>query len=64
MPNCDVATERVRQHLRRILDQLRNNPIRGPGFALPSSRGRRSMRVFDPKTGQTVTIKPKPRTKA
>jgi hypothetical protein len=62
MPNYDVATERVRQHLQRTLDQLRNNLILGPGFA-PSSRGRSSMRVFDPKTGQTVTIKPKPRTK-
>jgi len=62
MPNYDVATERVRQHLRRTLDQLRINLIFGPGFA-PSLRGRISMRVFDPKTGQTVTITPKLRTK-
>jgi hypothetical protein len=71
MPNHDVdQTERVRQHVRRIIDQLArhqlkrslgNNPSLGPGIAL---RTRGSSRTFfDPKTGQTVTINPKPRTK-
>jgi hypothetical protein len=97
MANENVRpTERLRDHLRRILDQhatpseaALTNPV--PGLqegaieiqreandpadatracdqapismcARPSSAGRSSMTIFNPKTGQTVTIEPKPRT--
>jgi hypothetical protein len=71
MPHDDVdQTERVRQHVRRIIDQLtqlqlkrsqENKPSLGPDIAL---RTRGSSRTFfDPKTGRTVTINPRPRTK-
>jgi hypothetical protein len=102
MANENVRpTERVRDHLRRILNQHTTpseaalpNPIPGPGPGLqevaievqreandpgdatracdqaalamcarPSSAGRSSMTIFNPKTGQTVTIEPKLRTR-
>jgi hypothetical protein len=101
MGNDDVRrTERVRDHLRRILNQ-HTTPAAGevvdtvpdPGSpevpvevqveendpgdatraccqaAIPmctrphSASDRSSMTIFDPKTGQTVTIEPKPRTR-
>jgi hypothetical protein len=91
--------ERVRDHLRRILNQHTTpseaalpNPFPGPDLqeaaievqreandpgdatracdqaalamcARPSSAGRSSITIFNPKTGQTVTIEPKLRTR-
>ena len=100
MTNENVCpTERVQDHLRRILNQHTilseaavTNPVPCPGLqevaiavqreandpgdatracdqaaiamcARPSSAGRSSMTIFNPKTGRTVTIEPKPRTR-
>ena len=100
MANENVRpTERVRDHLRTILNQLTTpseaavtNPVLGPGLqeiaievqreandpgdatracdqaalamcARPSSAGRSLMTIFNPQTGQTVTIEPKLRTR-
>jgi predicted component of type VI protein secretion system len=99
MANENVRpTERVRDHLRRILNQHTTseaalpNPVLGPGLqevaiavqreandpgdatracdqaaiamcARRSSVGCSSMTIFNPKTGQTVTIDPKLRTR-
>ena len=71
VPNHDVdQTERVRQHVRRIMNQLtrdhlkrsqENKPSLGPGMALRTRAGSRTF--LDPTTGQAVTTKPKPRIK-
>jgi hypothetical protein len=100
MANESVCpTERVRDHLQRILNQHTTpseaalpNPFPGPDLqeaaievqreandpgdatracdqaalamcARPSSAGRSSITIFNPKTGQTVTIEPKLRTR-
>jgi hypothetical protein len=99
MTNDNVCpTERVRDHLRRILNQHTTseaalpNPVLGPGLqevaiavqrkandpgdptracdqaaiamcAQQSSGGRSSMTIFNPQTGQTVTIETKLRTR-
>jgi hypothetical protein len=96
--NVVHQTERVRDHVRRILNHHTTpteaavtDPVPGTGLqeiaveiqlktrnpmdatracrkaaiaicARPSSEGCGSMTIFDPKTGQTITIEPKPRT--
>jgi hypothetical protein len=64
MPNHDVGqAERVRQHVRRIMDQLTRHQRSQGNNGLAPTAGDSSTTFFDPKTGKTVIIKTKPPTK-
>jgi hypothetical protein len=64
MANDDVRpSECIRDHLCRILSQLGDNLVLGLARPSAAGVGRSSLTIFDPTTGQTVTIRPKPRTR-